>query len=353
MFIYPSEHQPHKATWLAFGAHPRIWSAKLAAGVCRDQANIAQAIARFEPVNLLVTKENRAIAQQLLGDTVTYIDCPLDDIWLRDSGANFVYDTLTQRPAAVSFNFNGWGGKQTAKRDANIAAVMAQYTGMPLHISPLTLEGGAVEVNGSGTGIFTRSCILNDNRNPGFSRQRTEQLLQQTLGLNTIIWLNGIRDHDITDAHVDFYARFINEKSLIIPMENDPGSYEYEVTRDHAAALNTLRQHTNLIDNIHVLNNPSQTRVNRDKHPDFAAGYINYYPCNGGIILPEFGDKTTDAQARSLLESLFPQRTVVQINIDNIASGGGGIHCVTMQQPDFSSFHTDGQHNDRDHLAHR
>lgn len=111
MFILPCEHLPHTATWMAFGADPAIWSASLAEKVCRNQAALALVIARFEPVNLLVTRKNKKQAQQLMGDTVTYIECPLDDIWLRDSGANFVYDTTTKRPAAVSFNFNGWGGK--------------------------------------------------------------------------------------------------------------------------------------------------------------------------------------------------------------------------------------------------
>ncbi|EMJ9774636.1 agmatine deiminase family protein [Morganella morganii] len=107
MFILPSEHLLHAATWMAFGADPSIWSVSLAEKVCRNQAALALAIARFEPVNLLVTRKNKKAAQQLMGDTVTYIECPLDDIWLRDSGANFVYDTATKRPSAVSFNFNG------------------------------------------------------------------------------------------------------------------------------------------------------------------------------------------------------------------------------------------------------
>ncbi|WP_273745725.1 agmatine deiminase family protein [Morganella morganii] len=346
MFIMPSEHLPHAATWMAFGADASIWSASSAEKVCRNQAALALAIARFEPVNLLVTRKNKKAAQQLMGDAVTYIECPLDDIWLRDSGANFVYDTATKRPAAISFNFNGWGKKQPVKRDAGVAAVMAEYTGLPLHISPLTLEGGAIEVNGSGTGIFTRSAILNDNRNPGISRQQTEQWLSHDLGLKTIIWLNGIRNHDITDAHIDFYARFVSEKSLVIAMENNPQSFEYEVTRDHAASLYAVKQHTNLIDEVHILSNPLTTRVDRMKSPYFAAGYINYYPCNGGIIVPEFGDSAADEQAAQLLAALYPGRVVVQVNIDAIASGGGGIHCVTMQQPDFTSFITDGQTHD-------
>ncbi|HAT1511951.1 TPA: agmatine deiminase family protein [Morganella morganii] len=179
-------------------------------------------------------------------------------------------------------------------------------------------------------------------------RQRTEQMLSHYFGLKTIIRLNGIRNHDITDAHIDFYGRFVSEKSLVIAMENNPQSFEYEVTRDHAASLYAVKQHTNLIDEIHILSNPLTTRVDRMKSPDFAAGYINYYPCNGGIIVPEFGDSAADEHAAQLLASLYPGRTVVPINIDAIASGGGGIHCVTMQQPDFTSFITDGQTHDTD-----
>ena len=155
------------------------------------------------------------------------------------------------------------------------------------------------------------------------------------MGLRKIIWLPGIKGKDITDAHVDFYARFVKPGVVIANLDNDPQSYDYSVTRAHLDILKNATDADGRKLQVHTVSpplNPRKSKFSRN-NPDFAAGYINYFVINGAVIAPEFGDKAADSKAFDLLSELYPDREVVQLNIDAIAAGGGGIHCVTSHQP--------------------
>ena len=197
----PDEAEPHARTWMAFGAHLDIWGRKLLPVVQQDLANIAMAIARFEPVSMLVRPNDMARASELLnGSRVELIDQMVDDFWVRDSGPVFVTNQQAQK-AAVDFNFNGWGKKQKHAHDAKVAALVASRVGAPRLKTSLVLEGGGIEVDGHGTAIITESCVLNDNRNPGMSKAQFERELKRLLGLKKIIWLPGIKGKDITSLY--------------------------------------------------------------------------------------------------------------------------------------------------------
>ncbi|HEJ7128589.1 TPA: agmatine deiminase family protein, partial [Serratia marcescens] len=204
-----------------------------------------------------------------------------------------------------------------------------------LRRSALTGEGGGIEVDGHGTGIMTESSWVNANRNPGWSRDRVEQELKAMLGLRKIIWLPGIKGRDITDAHVDFYARFVRPGVVVANLDTDPASYDHAVTQQHLAILKAATDADGRRLQVHTLSPPLAPRDSRfsRNNPDFAAGYINYFVINGAVIAPEFGDPQADRAALALLTALYPQRKVVQLEIDAIAAGGGGIHCVTSQLP--------------------
>lgn len=148
------------------------------------------------------------------------------------------------------------------------------------------------------------------------------------------IWLPGIKGRDITDAHVDFYARFVRPGVVVINMDNDPDSYDYKVTRQHLAILQQATDADGNKLELHQLPPPLGGRDNKfSRSPDFAAGYINYLPINGAVIAPQFGDARADRHCRDLLARLYPGRKIVQIDIDPVAAGGGGIHCITLHQP--------------------
>ncbi len=327
----PDESEPHKRTWMAFGASKAIWGAKLLPEVQRNLAIIAKTIARHEPVSMLVRQKDYALAKALVGSSVRLIISPLDDLWMRDTGPVFVINEQGEK-AAINFNFNGWGEKQAFARDAKVASFVSARARVNEISSHLVLEGGGIEVDGQGTAIIAESCVLNSNRNPGVSKTQFAEEISKLLGLKKIIWLPGIKGKDITDGHTDFYARFARPGVVLAGYDPNPDSYDHEVTQQH---LEILRAATDAEDRkleVIVLEAPSTIRRKYESN-EFAAGYIGFYVCNGAVIAQEFGDKRADRAAKAALKKAFPDRKVVQINIDGIAAGGGSIHCTTQQEP--------------------
>lgn len=329
-WLMPDESAPHRWTWMAFGADEEIWD-DLIDDVRQNLATVAKAIAQYEPVMMLVRPEERKLANKLCGDKVTLIDSPLDDLWIRDTGPTFVLNAQ-QQLGAVDLNFNGWGEKQDYDDDATVAEFIARRSQAKRLTTDIVGEGGGIEVDGAGTAIITESCFVNDNRNPDVPKAEIESELKRLLGLKKIIWLPGVRGKDITDGHTDFYARFAHPGVVVAGLEMDRKSFDYDVTRKHLEILRNAVDARGQKLEVHTLESPQRTRRELWTE-DFAAGYINFYVANGAMIAPEFGDVIADAKCKELLTRLFPKRTVVQLNIDAIAAGGGGIHCATQQEP--------------------
>lgn len=328
------EGEKHQRAYIAFGAQDAIWE-DFTEDVQAALGRIARAIAAFQPVTVFCRASERDIAEEECGShNITYVETELDDIWMRDIGANFVVDDDGVL-GAVDFNFNGWGGKQQHRYDAKLAARVARLAGAQYQQSELVGEGGGIEVDGHGTGIMTESSWINSNRNPGWSKAQVEAELKERLGLRKIIWLPGIKGKDITDAHVDFYARFAAPGVVVANLDNDPDSYDHKVTLEHLEILRNATDADGRKLEIHTMSPPLKPRRSKfsEDNPDFAAGYINYFVINGAVIAPQFGDRSADEKARALLVKLYPGRKVVQLDIDAIAAGGGGIHCVTNQCP--------------------
>ena len=280
---------------------------------------------------MLVRESDHATAKKLLNAAVELIVCPLDDLWLRDTGPVFVVNQQGTK-AGIDFNFNGWGEKQVYSRDAKIAEFVTTQAQTDLIETDLVLEGGGIEIDGQGTAIITESCVLNANRNPGLSKAACTKKLSALLGLKKIIWLPGIKGKDITDGHTDFYARFARPGVVVAGYDADPASFDHAVTKKHLQILKSAEDAQGRPLEVVVIAGP-QTIRKAYESADFAAGYINFYLCNGAVITPEFGDPQADDKAKATLQALFPDRTIVQLNIDGIAAGGGGIHCTTQQEP--------------------
>ncbi|MEU0545296.1 agmatine deiminase family protein [Nocardia sp. NPDC005978] len=326
----PEEGEPHRRTWMAFGATAENYDDVLPEAR-RNLATIARTIAAFEPVSMLVRPAELTIARELIGDAnVELVPAEIDDLWMRDTGPVFVSDG--GRRAGVDFNFNGWGGKQEHGFDAAVAEIVTRAAGVERVRTDLVLEGGGIEVDGEGTAVITESCVLNANRNPGWSKSDVEAELDRLLGLRKIIWLPGIAGRDITDGHTDFYARFVRPGVVVAALDTNPESYDHEVTKRHLEILKTATDAHGRTVQVEVIKAPTRVRPEY-KSADFAAGYINFYVCNGAVIAPEFGDAEADSAAFTTLARLFPNRRIVQIDIDAIAWGGGGIHCTTQQEP--------------------
>jgi len=327
----PDEGAPHERTWMAFGASASIWGRQLLPEAQRNLATVANAIVRYEPVSMLVREKDQVLARSLLDSAIDLVVANLDDLWMRDTGPIFVFNEQGEK-AAVDFNFNGWGEKQTYQNDAQVAALIADYTRTSLIETSLVLEGGCLEVDGQGNAIITESCVINDNRNPALSKAEIEDILIPLLGLRKIIWLPGIKGQDITDGHTDFYARFAKPGVVVAGYEPDPTFDDHEITLEHLEILEAATDADGKKLRVEVLEAP-QTIRETYASDDFAAGYIGYYLCNDAVIMQEFGDSAADTAARETLQNIFPERTVEAIAIDGIAAGGGSIHCTTQQEP--------------------
>ncbi|VFQ44533.1 agmatine deiminase family protein [Desulfoluna butyratoxydans] len=333
----PEEGEPHTRTWLAFIASRDIWSRKQIPEVQRNLATIAKTIATYEPVSMLVRKQDMGRAKELIGGPndhnypIELIEFDMNDLWIRDTGPIFVVNGKGQK-SAVNFNFNGWGEDQDYELDAKVADFVAKKAGVSIVRSSVVMEGGCFEVDGQGTAIMTESCILNDNRNPGKSKKEVEDELKKVLGLRKIIWLKGIKGRDITDGHTDFYARFARPGVLVVSRDSDKSSYDYRVTREN---IDILKASTDADGNpfeMIILDTPWDINSTYGTK-SFAAGYVGYYACNGAIVMQKFGDKKADRVAREKIAKAFPHHRIEQISIDGIASGGGSIHCATQQEP--------------------
>jgi agmatine deiminase len=330
-WFMPDESEPHERTWMSFGANKRIWGSKLVPEVQLNLATIAKTIAKYEPVTMLVNKQDYKIAKKLVGASVELIICPLDDLWIRDMGPVFVV-TEDGKKAAIDFNFNGWGSKQTHNFDRDVARFVTTKANASYKTTHLVLEGGGIEVDGNGTAIITESCVLNTNRNSDLTKTDCEEELKNLLGIEKVIWLPGIKGKDITDGHTDFYARFAKPGVVVAGYDPDPESFDHEVTKRHLELLKAATDAQGRKLEVVVMQAPSTVRAKFSSN-DFAAGYINFYVCNNAVIAPQFGDKKADLAAKNVLQKLFPTRKIEQINIDGIAAGGGGIHCTTQQEP--------------------
>ena len=315
---------------MAWPSRPSIWGSELA-GVQRDIAAIAQAIAAYEPVVMCAHPSALESARTACGATVRCIDSiPVDDCWMRDSGPVFSVDG-TGGLAAVGLNFNGWGGKQEHRDDARVAARVAALAGTPFHRGALVCEGGAIESDGDGTLLATESSIINANRNPGIGKARIERAMCAAYGAQKVVWLRGIRGKDITDDHVDATSRFVRPGVVVVQVP--PAERSDIWARDERRQARTLASATDAHGRrLRVIRITGPSMV-RSTSPDFVDSYVNYYVANGAVIAPEFGDVAADASAKAALARSFPGRVVEQVKIDHLAAGGGGIHCVTQQQP--------------------
>ncbi|MEV7186919.1 agmatine deiminase family protein [Kitasatospora sp. NPDC093102] len=327
----PAESDPHTRTFMAWPALEEVWGDQLP-GVRQDIAGLAQAIAGFEPVVLLARPDQADQARQACGSSVEVLELMVDDLWVRDTGPTFV--TGPQGLAGVDFNFNGWGDKQTHANDGQVARNLLDHYRITRIQAPITGEGGGIEVDGEGTLMATESSWVNGNRNPGASRDQIEASLKELLGVEKVIWFQGVAGQDITDSHVDALARFAEPGTVLLhrPAADAPPDVW---TTASAQALRVLRSETDAKGRTLEVVDLPEPDIGRipGAGKDFLATYINYYVCNGGVIVPRFGDQATDDRAAGIIGGLHPGRKVTQVGINHIAAGGGGIHCATRQQP--------------------
>ena len=325
MFFVPAEEEPHQRTFMQWPVNRQVYRDRVFLEMTqRTIADIANTIVEFEPVVVMAHPDDQANARRWLSDAVEIWDIPTEDLWCRDAGPIFAKNA---NGLVVShIQFNGWGEKQVNRRDSQIAARIARHYELPLIPSGLKGEAGGLEQDGHGLLMAHESSWVNDNRNPGQSRDQIEERLLKAYGATEMIWSPGVWDEDITDYHIDSLARFTGPGRVLINMPSDPDP------RDpfHLAAQETLQVLQDWDLEIDIIPEPTQRRV---QSFDFVASYANYYVCNNAVIAAQFGDAKADAIAQDTLRRHYPDRDVVTLNVDPLGELGGGIHCATQQMP--------------------
>ncbi|ANJ28151.1 agmatine deiminase family protein [Agromyces aureus] len=339
----PAETAPHDRTWMAFPTagttlgestadHEEAYTAWTA---------VAHAVAEFEPVTMLVDPTERERAAQRLGSGITQVEAPVDEYWMRDHGPTFVVDD--ERPGvlgAVDWIFNGWGDHEWSewRKSAEHARIIAELVGAELVSSVLVNEGGGIHVDGAGTVLLTETVQLDPRRNPYADRARVEAEMARTIGATKAVWLSrGLtRDYDDfgTSGHVDIVATLASPGRMLLHRQDSTEHPDFEVTRDLRAQLS---QETDAAGrSFEILDLPAPAAI-RDDEGFVDWSYVNHLVVNGGVIACGFGDDRADAAARDVLEAAYPGRKAVTVDARPLFARGGGIHCITQQQPSLPS----------------
>ncbi|MEA2241257.1 MAG: agmatine deiminase [Solirubrobacteraceae bacterium] len=323
-FRMPAECAPHERTLMAWPARSELWGQHFEQAKA-DYAEIANAIAAFEPVLMVTDPSQAAEARAACGEGAEVAEIPIDDSWMRDSGPIFVLDGAGGR-AGVDYAFNSWGEKWLPyEEDAEMAARVLEHLGVErIDACDLVLEGGSIAVDGDGTLIATEQCLLHPTRNPRLSREQIARRLQETLGVHTVVWLGqGLVEDKDTDGHVDNICAWIGPGRVLLQTVADEDNPNRANTRENAERLQAA--------GLEVVELPLLPYVDHDGPPTVVP-YTNFTVCNGALIVPVAGQET-DEEALVLLGGLHPGREVVPVPGVTLALGGGGVHCVTQQVP--------------------
>jgi agmatine deiminase len=336
-FSMPPEWARHERTWMEFppanttfgddpegelGRYRRIWAA------------VTNAIARFEPVSLICDVGDADAARALVDPSVTIYETPIDECWFRDSGPTFVTHP-DGRLGAVNWRFNGWGRQEFCvwEDEERVAAFAAELAGAVLFDSPMVNEGGGIHVDGDGTVMATRTVQLDPDRNPGWTSEQLEVELKSKLGVEKVIWLpRGLAKDYMrfgTRGHVDMVAAWARPGLLVAHSQPDRDHPDFEVCKENLAILRSSTDARGRQLEVVEIEAPRVTHADGDI-VDWS--YINHYVCNGAVILCSFDDRR-DEEAAATLSRLYPGREVVLVEARPIFECGGGIHCITQQQP--------------------
>jgi len=333
----PAEWSLHDAVWTAWPHDPDQWLEGLAAPQRALMAMVSAIVdldgarPRGERVELLVRDPgDEAAARRLLGAAaagVRFHHLAYGDVWLRDTGPIFV--TRCGEVSAARFNFDGWGGKYLMEGDTEVAAEVMARAGVRGAAFDFVLEGGAIEVDGEGTVLTTRQCLLGGTRNPGLDQHALEARLCWALGASHVVWLDRGLANDHTDGHIDTLARFVTP-GVVACMEPEAGDPNRDALDGILTDLRAARGAAG--DRLEVITVPSPGAVEDAAGNLMPASYMNFYLANTTVIVPTYGVAADDV-AVSAIATMFPTRRAVAVDGKAVVVGGGAFHCSTQQQP--------------------
>jgi agmatine deiminase len=335
----PAEWEPHLGTWLSWPHNEETWHEGLEP-IYEFFADLVSALADCEQVHINVRDhEMELLARKVLGgrcsDKVFFHHFPTNDAWVRDHGAVMVVSDddreIYPPTVAIDWGYNAWGGKYPPfDFDNAIPVCMARALEFPCVSGGMILEGGSIEVNGSGDLLTTKNCLLNTNRNPDLDKSQIETKLRMLLGVEKVHWLDGAIVGDDTDSHIDNLARFLNPTTIAVVVEENSDDENFDSLQNNYQAVCNLRLHRDIVPTVIKLPMPDPVVDRRGNR--LPASYANFYIANDCVIVPQYG-QSKDAVVRELLAPYFPERKITGVNCRDIILGLGAIHCLTQQVP--------------------
>lgn len=324
----PGEFEPHAKTWMAWPHRQDLYGTRLA-DMQRAYADVAKAIAQFEPVSMVAHPEHTKSARTLLGDGIEIVALPIDDCWIRDSGPTFL-KRADGGLAGVSWRFNAWGRKhEPFDADDALAGRVLAYEEAEMFRSFLHCEGGSLACDGDGTLIVTETSLLHPNRNPGLSKAWVELELLRMLNVEKVVWLPGDPLDLETDGHLDGMCCFVRPGVVMFEYNPDPADLHGRILADNLAALKSQTDARGR--SFEVIPIPEAYDVEATSEV-FARSYINFALANGGVVMPTFG-RPSGEEAKAAVAKAFPDRRIVTVDVGAVVPAGGAIHCITQEQP--------------------
>lgn len=352
-FIMPGEHEKHNACWMIWPERCDNWrqGAKPAQSAYTQVANT---IAKYESVNMLVSAKQYETARFYLDQRIKVIEMSSNDAWMRDVGPTFIRNSKTKEIRAIDWIFNSWGGLQEGiyfpwDQDNKIAQKVAELIGYDYYQAPFVLEGGSIHSDGDGTVYTTEECLLNKNRNPNLSKVKIENYLKVYLGAIKVIWLPYGVYNDETNGHIDNILHVVKPGHVILTWTDNQNDPQYERSlKAWEVLVNTVdaKKRKIKVTKLHqpeplfyskeevqtIDPNDGKVRVTGARLP---ASYVNFYIANGAVILPIFNDKKWDKNAIKILKKIYHNHKIEPIYAREILLGGGNIHCITQQEISF------------------
>ena len=338
LYTMPDEAATHEGTWLQW-PHQYEYGLPYRNSLDATWVAMAKALAIGEKVHIIAYNSTEQARILLLLNTalvnITNVDFKIyqtNDVWVRDNGPIYVKDK-SGNVVIEDWGFNGWGNKfGSAKCNSIPAKIAADQSRAVVDLnSTLTVEGGSIELDGNGTFLATKSSILNNNRNAGVTQAQAEIFFTKYLGATKFIWLNGVAGLETTDMHIDGFAKFANGNTIVTMLQND--LLNYDVPQND---INTLYAATNKNGTVYNFIKIPLTQNNvvttAGVNLGIKGSYINYYIANACVLVPNYNDPR-DASANAQIQSLYPTKTVVGIDVRNLYDNGGMVHCVTQQKP--------------------
>lgn len=345
-FRMPAEWEKQDSTWIAWPHNKNDWPG-LFTNIPNVFREIILNISKSQKVNLLVeehkqiAKIKRFLLQKNIKLSKVHIHVVRTNrVWTRDTGPIYLINKKKNEKILLNWGFNAWAKYKDYQYDNSVPLQISNIQNIqsitPMikiksNSVPFVLEGGSIDVNGQGTLITTKECLLGkiQQRNPGLSKIKIENTISKYLNIKKFIWLNKGIVGDDTHGHVDDITRFFGTNKIFTAVEHNKKDKNYLPLKENLKILEKSTNQDNKQNEIVEIPMPNPLYIKKTRVP---ASYLNFYFTNDSVLVPIFNDKNDDI-ALNIIQKNIKNKKIIPINCKDLIWGFGAIHCMTQQEP--------------------